>query len=408
MKRPLFLTATLILTLSAHRAEAWCPFCEAPSQTLAEQIDQSAHLLLGKWVGGEKPTNESPGTSTFRILKVAKSRGNMFTAFNPENPDGNLLELPQYIAGKEEGLYILMGPEDKLVNWHVPRAATESSWKYLSNLPAPVTDEQQQIERLAYFLDYLEHPEINVANDAYSEFAMAPYETIKKLRDRMPREKICKWVMDPETPVTRMGLYGLLLGLCGNDEDAELMKQKILLPEGDFRLGIEGVMSGYLILTGEQGLEVLEESKMRASTYINEKGKEVRLPFSEVYAAMQTLRFMWVYEPDRIEKDRLRLSMRNMLERPELADIAIADLCRWKDWGLHQRLIEMYDDEKFNIPSVKRAIIRYFYTCSKAKPDDKSDSPPPEYAVAAEKHLKSFEERDPKTYRNVIRFMRRP
>ena len=89
------------------------------------------------------------------------------------------------------------------------------SWQYVSKLPKPVTDEKEQIERLSYFLNYLQHPQLTVSNDAYAEFAAAKYEVIKPLRDRMPREKLRQWVTDPETPVTRIGLYGLLLGLCG-------------------------------------------------------------------------------------------------------------------------------------------------------------------------------------------------
>ena len=51
-----------------------------------------------------------------------------------------------------------------------------------------------------------------------------PYEVIVPLKDRMPREKLRKWVTDPDTPVTRIGLYGLLLGTvryrrrCRSDE----------------------------------------------------------------------------------------------------------------------------------------------------------------------------------------------
>ena len=158
-----------------------CPFCDAPSLTLSEQVDQSSHLLLGKWLGGEKPTADTAGTSTFMILEVAKSDGDLFKV-------GEEFELPQYIAGDLKAKYILMGP-DKLIDWHVPSEATDSGWNYISKLPAPVVEQQQKIERLAYFLDYLQHPELTVANDAYAEFAAAPYEIITPLSDRMPRGK---------------------------------------------------------------------------------------------------------------------------------------------------------------------------------------------------------------------------
>lgn len=393
---PAVLSTSLILCSAAAASLHLCPFCDAPSLTMAEQVDQSGHLLLGEWIGGEKPTDESAGISRFRILKVAKSKDGAFSVKQE-------IELPQYIAGKEGTHYILMGPETKLIDWHIPSEASEASWKYMSELPMPEVDQEKQIERLAWFLDYLQHPELALSNDAYAEFAAAPYEIITPLRDRMPREKLRSWVTDPETPVTRMGLYGLLLGLCGKQDDAEAMKEKILLPDSDFRLGIEGVMSGYLMIAGEDGLKVLEDNKMKAKTYINSDGEEVKLPFSETYATMQALRFMWTYEPDRIPKERLKQSMRTLLSRPELADLVIADLARWKDWGVQQELLAMYDNEDFDIPSIKRAIVRYFFYCSQDKEEGAEELP--EYAVTAASHLKTLEEKDPKTVRNAKRFL---
>lgn len=396
--RIISLAAILVAVIGGRANAHFCPFCDAPSLTLAEQIEQAQHLLLAKWTGGEKPTNESAGTAIFKIIEVSKSEDDAFK-LNEE------IELPQYIAGNKDALYILMGPGTKLIDWHVPSEAERSAWEYVSNLPMPVEGEKQQIERLAYFLDYLQHPQMTVSNDAYAEFAAAAYEIIKPLSDRMPRNKLRKWVVDPETPVTRLGLYGLLLGLCGKDEDAAAMKKKILHPDADFRLGIEGVMSGYLIITGEKGLKVLEESKMEATTYTNKDGEEKKLPFSETYAAMQTLRFMWSYEPDRIPKERLKQSMRTLLTRSELADLVIADLSRWKDWGVQDKLLAMYDDEEFDIPSIKRAIVRYFYYASKDVPEDSEEKNTPEHAVTAAAHLKTLEEKDPKTVRNTKRFL---
>lgn len=391
----LFATVVATLLLSTA-ASAHCPFCEAPSLTLAEQVDQSGHLLLGEWISGTPSTPESAGTSRFKVVKVAKSSKDNFAP-------GQEVELPQYIAAEEGDRYILMGPELDFTDWHIPNEATEESWAYLSGLPMPETEQEKQVERLAYFIEYLQHEDLSVSNDAYAEFAAAPYEVITPLADRLPREKLRTWVADPETPATRLGLYGLLLGLCGNEEDAAAMRDKILLPETDFRLGIEGVMSGYLMIAGEEGLAVLEDSKMKAKTFVDAKGEEKKLPFSETYATMQALRFLWTYEPDRIAKPRLKQSMRLLLSRPELADLVIADLARWKDWGVQEQLMDMYDQEDFDIPSIKRAIVRYFFYCSQDKPEGSEETP--DYAVSAAGYLQQLEEKDPKTVKNAKRFL---
>jgi hypothetical protein len=297
-------------------------------------------------------------------------------------------------------------PDGRLTDWHVPQEVTDAAWKYLSEMPTPVVDPSKQSERLAYFLDFLEHPDLIVSNDAYGEFASAPYDVIKTLKDRIPRERVRKWLMDPATSVTRIGLYGLLLGQCGTEDDAQAMEQKILVPDATFRLGIEGVMAGYLLIRGEPGLQVLEEKKMLATTYINAEGEEVRLPFAEVYAAMQTLRFMWTYEPDRIPRERLKQSMRLLLERPELSDLVIADLARWKDWESLDRLVAMYDEERFNIPSVKRAIVRFLYYCSKDVDESGGEAgATPEYVQRATGALQVLEEKDPKTVGDAKRYL---
>ena len=70
------------------------------------------------------------------------------------------------------------------------------------------------------------------------------------------------------------------------------MLAKINEPTQDFRLGIDGIMSGYLMIAKSDGLKEMEKSKL--------KSKDV--PFSETYAAMQALRFMWKYEPGTIRK----------------------------------------------------------------------------------------------------------
>jgi hypothetical protein len=376
-----------------------CPFCDAPTLMMAEQVEQSDHLLLGRWKAGIKPAETVAGSSSFEVLQVSKSLGDRFKP-------GETLELPHYIAGTDAKNYLLMGPDARLTDWHVPQEVSDSAWDYLSEMPTPVVDPQQQTERLAYFLPFLEHSDLIVSNDAYGEFSSAPYEIIKPLKDRIPREKVRQWLMDPATSVTRTGLYGLLLGQCGTEEDAQVMERKILVPDASFRLGIEGVMAGYLIIRGEAGLQVLEEKKMLATTYVNAEGEEVRLPFAEVYAAMQTLRFMWTYEPDVIPKDRLKQSMRLLLERPELSDLVIADLARWKDWESLDRLVAMYDEERFNIPSVKRAIVRFLYYCNKdVETAEGADGELPEYAVRAAEALKVLEEKDPKTVRDAQRYL---
>ena len=161
-----------------------------------------------------------------------------------------------------------------------------------------------------------------------------------------------------------------MIGLCGTAEDAELLREIIEQPTQDYRLGIDGIMAGYLILTGEQGLPLIENDKLRNTDAV----------FSETYAGMQALRFLWTYAPEIVPAERLRGSMRILLERPDLADLVITDLARWEDWSVTDRLMQMYGQDDYDIPSIKRNIIRYFLVAERVK-GEKENDPPPEFGA---------------------------
>ena len=372
----------------------------APALMMSQQIGQCDHMLRGKWLAGEKPVSLSGGSSKFEILDVAFSKGDRFQK-------GQIVVMPQYIAGSDTTSYTLMGPDDRLEDWHLPSEVTEALWTYISKMPSCVKDAKAQSERLLYFLEYFEHPDLAVSNDAFEEFASAPYEVIVSLKDQLPRERILDWLQNPKTLVTRTSIYGMLAGICGRPEDAPILEKKIVTLDGDFRLGIEGVMAGYMMICGEVGLKRLEEVQILSQTAINKDGKEITVPFSETYAVRKALQFMWTFEPDLLPKDRLKQSMHLLLERKEMSDLVIADLARWKDWSIQDRLMTMYRYESHDNPLVRRAIVRYLYYCSQEKnePSDHGTRAATEDAVKAEVNMKLLEARDPKTVNAAMRYL---
>lgn len=391
------LLIALAVTLLASQIALACPFCSAPSLTLSEQLTQADAAVLVKWVDGKAPTEKSAGSTTYSIVEV--SRGSKETLKKDDT-----LTVPRYRAGKKDDLFLLFGTKDKEIDWSSPLEVTEVTYQYIVQAPSP---ESPTTKRLEYFLKFLEYSDQLVSNDAYGEFANAPYEDIVKIKDKMDRAKIAKWVVNKETSPTRLGLYGLLLGLCGNDDDAKMMEKKIDEQVQDFRLGIDGLISGYLLLTGEKGMETIDKSKLR----------DKKAPFSETYAAMQALRFMWTYGNGRISKERLRQSMRELLDRPELADLVVADLARWEDWSVQDRLMKLYGQGEYSIPSIKRAIVRYLLTAAKVQPpkvdENKKDDPTatkskpdelPASALQARANLEKLKETDPKTVKEAERF----
>jgi len=391
--KPLLLVAVVLVVAAflAPTPTSACPFCSAPTLTLSEQYAKADAAILGQWVSGEMSTREKLGSTTYEIVQVARTpfkTGESGKAVEKGKP----ITLERYRAGKKGDLTLLLGSRSKgeSIEWSSPLDVSVASYNYIVEAPAPETKPEQ---RLAYYLKYLENPDRMVADDAYAEFANAPYKNIVPLAKQFPRESLRKWLTAPEVPATRIGLYGLMLGLCGTEDDAAMMYAKIMETGQDFRLGIEGVMSGYLMLTGEKGLNEIEKSKLR--------NKDVA--FSETYAAMQALRFLWTYGDGRISGERLKTSLRLLLDRPEVADLVIGDLTRWKDWSLQARLMELYGADEYNIPSMKRAIIRYMIASTKDVPGGGGEKPP-KHAVDGARYLEELRNKDAKMVNDAERF----
>ncbi|TWT58672.1 hypothetical protein KOR42_20540 [Thalassoglobus neptunius] len=377
-----FLSCALMFASSAWA----CPFCSAPSLTLTEQLNASQAAVLVQWSGGEEPNREKSfaGTTNYEVLEIVHDDSGSLEK-------EQVLQLDRYRAAQKGDLFVLLGTlSDGRIEWSSPLEVTEASYNYMRQAP---TKEAATTERLAYFMKFLEYPDKLIADDAYGEFANAPYEDIVPLRSVMPREDLRKWLSDPQTTPTRYGLYGLMLGLCGQEEDAEFLKNMILEETDDFRLGIDGVMGGYLVLTGDKGLDVLDESKLA--------NRDV--PFSETFAAMQALRFMWTCGDGEIAPERLRQSMRILLDRPNLADLVIVDLARWKDVSVMDRLITIYNSEEYNVPSIKRSIVRYFLITEKDSTTT-ADGGVPEHVAKAKEYLAKLREEDPKTVKAAERY----
>ncbi len=386
MRSALTYLAVLVSVAATAEAAICCPFCEAPSLTLTEQLNQADVAVLVQYVESKAADREKgfAGETTYEIVDVVHDAGENYK-------HGGRIKLDRDRAARRGDLFVLLGTRGNGVEWASPLEVSETSFQYMKQAPPK---EANTSERLKYFVRFLEYPDPLIASDAYGEFANAPYKDITPIKDTFPREKLREWLTDPETPATRLGLYGLMLGLCGTAEDEELMRKKITEPTQDFRLGIDGIMAGYLLLTGEEGLKLIDDTKLR----------DADIPFSETYAGMQALRFLWTYAPERVSKERLRGSMRILLDRPDLADLVITDLARWEDWSITDKLWELYHDDEYNIPSIKRAIVRFYLVAERAKTEDMENPQPLETAEQAKEYLATLREDDPKTVQAAERF----
>jgi hypothetical protein len=364
---------TLCIASSSHIVA--CEYCGGPRQTLSEEFSNADAVVLVQWQAGRAPAGML-GNTTFSVIEIARGPKDILKK-------DDQIKITQYRAGKTGDLFLLFGTQGKVIEWNNPLEVTETTYQYIVQAPSLKTPTPKRLE---YFVKFLESSDELVSNDAFGEFANAPYEDIVQIKHKLDRTKIAKWLNDPDTLPNRLALYGLLLGLCGNDDDARMMLAKINRPAAGFPLGLDGLISGYLVLAGEKGLDAIDKSKLQ--------NKNAAL--SEVYAAAQGVRFLWTHGNGRISQDRLRQSMRGLLDRTELADLVIADLARWEDWSVMDRLMKDYGQGEYSQPAIKRAIVCYIRVAAKSEG---------RHAAQAQSHLAKLRERDPALVKSCERFL---
>jgi len=198
----------------------------------------------------------------------------------------------------------------------------------------------------------LEDEDEMLARDAYDEFAKAPYDTVKALEPKMDHDRLISFVNNPEVPSNRRRLYFTMLGVCGTDADAKMLEEFMRSGDRKKKAGLDSLIACYLILTGDKGLDKVEEQ------FLQNKDAE----YADTYAAIMAIRFHGS-EVDVIPRTRLTKSLHHMLERPELADLVIPDLARWEDWTVMNRLVDLFTNADENSSWVRVPVVNYLRAC---------------------------------------------
>ena len=381
----LALLVALVLGLANADSQA-CPFCSAPGRTLSEQLQQADAALLVRIVSREQPNlaKKTIGRTVYEVIRDLRDT-------DATNKPGDRITLSRFDetpAGTDQ--ILLLGSKMIPGDWAPPVPITEAGIGYLSKMPAP---DAEVTDRLRDFVRFLESPDELIAQDAFGEFANADYKHIAAIAESFDAATVRGWIASPKTNTSRVALYGLLLGLSGDAADAEFLKDRILQRSEHVQLGTEGLISGYLLLARDEGLAVVEQAKLQ-----NKACDRI-----EAYAAMQAIEFMWTYGAGAINKDRLRAAMRTVLERPALAELAIIDLGRWKDWSVSDRLMQLYGDAAYEDQRIKRAIVRYYLAAEALGAKDPNAVIPPQIANAR-RHLATLRKQDPETVTTAEEF----
>lgn len=252
----------------------------------------------------------------------------------------------------------------ELLQWDSPTPVNQDLLSYLLDAPDNAVPAAL---RLRYYVRFLESPHPEIAADAWGEFARSDYTDVVAVRDRFSTQRLRGWIADPEMSPERLGLYGMMLGLCGTDEDADFLRQQIGVAgtgTGGFRFGLEGLMGGYLLLRGESALEFLEDTRL----------KHQQTAADEQFAVLQAIQFLAANEVHRIPPERLRMALYMLLEHGQVREIVITDLARSRDWQATPKLLSMFAEMPADDRSAQ-AIVQFMQTMLRAEEKSPGDVP---------------------------------
>src|SRR5262249_20144453 len=180
------------------------------------------------------------------------------------------------------------------------------------------------------------------------EFANADYKDFHQVAAKLPADTIVKWLKDENTPASRFGLYGSMLGHCGKAEHAKTLRTLLDDPMKRFASGIDGMLAGYVMLEPKGGWKYVRE-------ILNDSSKEFLLR----YAALRCARFFWEFRPDGVDKKDLVEGIALLIDQDDIADLAIEDLRKWKRWEMTDKILGLFDKKSHDIPIIRRAILRF-------------------------------------------------
>src|SRR5579884_3128817 len=219
----ILILAVLLEFVSPGLAPA-CDLCNGrTAPTIRQEADQAKLVLYGTL---ENPTvTGDSGKTDVRVEAVLKTDG----SYKP----GKVITVPHYLPvdPKDPPHFLVFCDvfNGKLDPYRgVPLQAREAL-EYIKGVLA--LDRKDRSAALLYAFRYLENPDKEVANDAFQEFALANNREVGQVAPKLAPARLRAWIKDPQTLDYRLSLYAFLLGACGTDADAALLRSLLDRPD---------------------------------------------------------------------------------------------------------------------------------------------------------------------------------
>jgi hypothetical protein len=311
---------------------------------LRNQLKQASVVAFGKLVDNDGPNAAGFGTTDMQILKVLKD--------HPALDKQQKVQIKSYIPIDKKNpplwVFFLRVEKGKPTPYFGRPADSPALLSYLDGIEQ-LGGDPPALPRLKFFYAYLDHPDNDIATDAYLEFAKTQDKELAEVAPKLNPGKFRKLLLDPKTASEKIGMFAFLLAAARDPKDAELLRGMIEKPTVRTKAALDGLLCGLIQLQPDAGWKTVYG--------ILSKGKT----FDERYAAFRVVRFYYNSRPKEY-RDQILYSMDVMLAG-NMADLAIDALRGWAVWDRTPSILGLYGKTGYTAPIIKRSILRYAVSC---------------------------------------------
>jgi hypothetical protein len=340
MLRLIWVLVAICVTVQTCLACSICGGSFATRTTLREKLAQSVVVVEGTLKNAKPNTDDTGGTTEFHFGTTLKT--------TEKWKDTRLVVLPKYYPtiGSTPARYLIFFEvtDDKLLMIH----GVESTAALTEFLQVSAKLAKTGPQLLAQAFTQLEHPDALVASEAFLEFALASDADIAAAKKQYDPKKLRAWINAKDTPIERIGVYAILLGLCG-DATTDAPAFKKWMTEERFGTQLSGLIAGMIQLDAKAGWANL-----------NVILSDTKLPFTQRLSALLALRFLQATVGPVHRADIVK-ACGQMVTDAEFADLVIDDLRRWAWWDHTEKILASYNATSPKI--LKRTIVRYALQC---------------------------------------------
>lgn len=361
--RAMLVAAVVVVGLLVSALAAACPFCGVVARPLAERRDAATAVAIGEAAGRARADDvgllvqpfvirqrlRGPRTEAAQAVDATRARDATAAL------DAGATVTARVAAPVEDTAFLLAAADAG--RWEA-LAADETLLGYI--VGAPETKEPAAA-RLRWFAARLDHPDRRIADDAFAEFGLAPYEAVRDAAAAIDADWLQACVADTAGEQRRRGFCGLVLGIraatTANPDEARreiaALRQAIELPGSDVRAGFDGLLGGLLVAEGDAAIRFFDQRGLFAA---DARAGDAR-------HLLAALRFAWESLAAELPRDVTAAATARLLDNPAVAADAAVDLARYAAWGEVDRVAALWERFGNDDPLVRRSVVGYLQAC---------------------------------------------